>query len=146
MLCARVMRGSSSRAKSVTPRAAISPAACGLPSGSHRPMTTCPARSRGRSARPACRIGPGGADLEEHVGGEDFVAAGHDFRPLGHVLLVGKPAARPAPVSTSTSNPALVKPGKRPGPGHAVFARKRLAGNSDNHGHSLGRDLEYAGP
>ena len=40
MLCARVIRGSNSRANSETPRLPNSAANCGSPSGSHCPITT----------------------------------------------------------------------------------------------------------
>ncbi len=53
MLWARVMRGRSSRPKSVAPLAANSWFACGCPRGSHNPMTILPAESLGRSALPA---------------------------------------------------------------------------------------------
>ena len=40
MLCARVMRGTSSIAKSIAPRSATARAASGAVSGSAKPMTT----------------------------------------------------------------------------------------------------------
>ena len=46
MLCARVMRGISSIENAVTPLCASTRIASGAPSGSAKPITACPFRSR----------------------------------------------------------------------------------------------------
>ena len=59
MLWARVIRGTSSNAKSVAPRSAASRQASGAESGSHIPISTTPGRSRSRSAhQPAPQAPP----------------------------------------------------------------------------------------
>ena len=68
MLCARVMRGISSIESTDAPVAASSRIACGAPSGSAKPITTC--------ARMQAIGGRHGADLQQDVGGiEDRVRA-----------------------------------------------------------------------
>ena len=61
-------------------------------------------------------IGPGGADLQQDVGGEDLVARGGDLGPFVDVLLVGIAGRLAGAGSRSTtSKPALTSGGTEAG-------------------------------
>ena len=97
MLWARVMRGRSSRPKSVAPLAANSWFAFGCPKGSHNPMTILPAAELGQVGLARLGIGPRGADLQNHVGGEDLVARGDDLGPFVDIMGIRKPGSLARP-------------------------------------------------
>ena len=93
-----------------------------------------PGRNRGRSAAPASAVGPGRADLEDHVGGERSSRLATIFAPLSTYSRSGKPAASPAPLWTRTSRPALVSEGTVSGDqGHTSLAGKRFSGHCNYH-------------
>ncbi len=86
MLCARVMRGINSMERKLTPRSARSRAASMEVSGSPNPMTACPAAHQGQIAAPRFEIRAQAANLEDHLGRrENLAAAGYAHAFFGVV-------------------------------------------------------------
>ena len=73
-------------------------------------------------------IGPGGADLKDHLGGgEQFVPALGDPAPLSVYNRSGNPAASPAPLWINTSRPALVRLGMMSGTSATRFSPGKVS-------------------
>ena len=89
MLCARVMRGSSSRANSETPLAAISAANLGRAQRIAHADDHLARAIEFQIGAAGLGIGPGGPDLEQDVGGEDLARERGDLGPFVDILLVG---------------------------------------------------------
>ena len=126
MLWARVIRGISSIEKLVTPRSAISRAASAADRGSERPMMVCPDRIRSRSERPASGLAP--SDLTCRITSADPKTSDRRVAiraPFASYAVSRNPASRPAPASTRTSKPCLVRLGTESG----TIATRRSLGN-----------------
>ena len=109
-----------------------------MPSGSHRPITTWPACSAGRSARPACGIGAQRADLQQAIGRQGLGRARRSWPLFRRTAASGKPAASPAPASIAHFASQLDQAGTDAG----TSATRRSPGNvslncGDNHGSRL---------
>ena len=80
-------------------------------------------------------IGPGGADLQQDVGGEDLVTGGGDFGPFFEVLFVGEPG-RLAGSTLDDDLETRLHQNRHGGgyQGHASFPGIRFFSNCDNHG------------
>ena len=86
MLCARVIRGSSSSAKSETPRFPNSAASLRLAQRVAQPDHHLTAAILLEVALAGLAVGPGGPDLQEDVGREDFGPRGDDLGPFVRIL------------------------------------------------------------
>ena len=136
MLCARVMRGSSSRANSVTPlRGRLLSANWGEPKGIAHADHDLARAVQAEVGLAGLGIGPGGAHLEHDVGGENGFARGGNLGPFVDILLVGIAGRLAGPGLDQDFEPRLDQQGDRcRDQGHAAFARTSFAGNCNNHG------------
>ena len=126
MLCARVIRGISSMASSVTPCAASAAASRRAVSGSANPMTICPRRNRGRSAAPASGFAPRVRTCASTSAAANTSARVAATRaPFSWYSASENPAAAPAPVSTTNSTPLLASISMARG----TIATRRSPGN-----------------
>ena len=96
MLWARVIRGTSSSEKSVTPRSAAARASPGIPSGSHKPITTCPACIWPSSPAHCSAFAPA-ARITSRQSASRASARETTFAPFSAYRSSGKPALAPAP-------------------------------------------------
>ena len=134
MLWARVMRGSSSRAKSVTPRAASSALACGRTQRIAQGDDHLPGAESGQIGLARLRIGPGRPDLEQNVGGEGLVAGRDDLGALVGVEPVGETGRLARPALDQHFQPGLGQKGDAcRDEGNAFFARERLLSDCNDH-------------
>src|SRR5215831_3659209 len=107
MLWARVIRGISSMARNVTPRAARERAASNAVSGSPKPITVWPGRIIARSAAPVSGLAPGARTCSSTSAARNTSSRAAVLTPFSTYSLSGKPAAAPAFVSITRSIPVL---------------------------------------
>src|SRR6185503_9245825 len=143
MAWARVMRGISSSAKAVTPRAARVWIPVGAPSGSRRPTSTC------RPSTPSIPLSPpaSGRTWSSTRAASSTSARLATLRaPLSLNAASGYPAATPAPDSITTSTPALPSRAKAEGtPAITGFLNYHFCRTIRRHGHII-RAVRHALP
>ena len=105
-------------------------------SGSHMPITNCPWRMKPRSVMPASRFAAERAHLGDNVGlAKDISPRGEDRGSLGLVLFVAKAGRLASSGFDQHFEAKLLQGRNRIGNQcHPIFARQRLAHNSDFHG------------
>ena len=135
MLWARVMRGSSSRAKSGRPAGGDDLGRLRRAQRIAHADDDLPLAEPVEVVLAGLGIGPGRADLEDHVGGEDLGAGGDDLGALFGVLLVGEAGRLARRAFDQDLQPGLLE-GSDGGRDqrHAVLAGEALSGYCDNHG------------
>src|SRR5215472_1859052 len=101
------MRGISSMARNVTPRAARARAASSAVNGSPNPITVWPGRIMVRSAAPVSGLAPGVRTCSSTSAARNTSSRVAVLTPFSMYSLSGKPAAAPAFVSITSSIPVL---------------------------------------
>ena len=95
MLCARVMRGTSSSANSVAPVAAIFAVSAVAVSGSRKPIRTCPGRSRARSLLTVSGVGAEGAGLRDDLGFLKYFSPGSNRDAAAGIIVIRESGFEP---------------------------------------------------